>query len=599
MQSSTTATVFCPDCGTQNEDYLQRCTACDQLLDPEAAEESAKAPARPLHVRTLSIMAGLTFVALLVLQLAGQTFSMKVISAPVTGDAAAPVLETLVAEGEVTQAQAGRLLLELYINDELQARLDAGELSGEEQVAALERVRDREQAVVLGFGGFLGLLWPLLAFAGAALVTAVVTRARRHTEIVVGAAIAAAIQLGVWLFGVGFDVGAVLGGQLLMVDGKLAFAAAPVMLLGMTLFMSVLASAVVAALTYLGVQQLTGLAVCAHCDHAVSFRPHAPSACPKCHVPLRLGRKLRYSGGDAFLGELGRAAAPVTRASTGAAELLCLRCAKAYEADACPVHPYEPLVDPSREDVKLRLLDLDAQAGTQRYVKWTDGGLGIDAALAVPAPTGPQLCMACAKTYEADACPVHPHEPLLDPTREEVRLQLVEADDRARTQMSTRLMFAGAGVAVALTAALAVTLELEMSVLGGVFIGTLASLVAVATVITPKLAPPRYSRWSGEGAVDLDEFGMGAQATFWTPLRAFVMRAKQQALVMLAVVAVGAGVGAGLGVATGTTVAGLAILGAVTTLIGHAAWIWMSDTAKDVRKAASDAREAWNDPYAS
>ena len=599
MQSPTTATVFCPDCGTQNEEYLERCTACDQLLDPEAAQESAKAPARPLHGRTFGIMAGITLVVLLVLQLAGQTFSMQVISAPVTADAAAPVLEKLVADGEVTQAQAGRLMLELYINDELQARLAAGELSGEEQVAALERVRDPEQAVVLGFGGFLGVVWPLLAFAGAAFVTAIVTRARRHTEIVVGAVVAAAIQLGVWLFGAGFDVGAVLGGELLMVDGKLAFAAAPVMLLGMSLFMSVLVSVVVAALTYLGIEQLTGVAVCAHCDHRVSFRPHAPSACPKCQVPLRLSRKLRYSSGDAFLGELGSAAAPVTRASTGAERLLCLRCAKAYEADACPVHPHEPLVDPSRDDVKLRLLDLDAQAGTQRYATWTDGGLGIDAAIAAPAPTGPQLCMACAKTYEADACPVHPYEPLLDPTRDEVRLQLIEADDRARSQTSTRLMFAGAGIAVALTAALAVTLELEMSVLGGVFMGTLAGLVAVATVITPKLAPPRYCRWTGEGAVDLDEFGMGAQATFWTPLRGFLMRAKQQGLIMLAVVAVGAGLGAASAVATNNTIAGLALLGGVAALIGHSVWIWMSDTAKDVRKAAADAREAWRDPYAN
>lgn len=599
MQGPTTATVYCPDCGTQNEEYLDRCTACDQLLDPEAAEDSRKAPARQLHSRTFGLMAGVTLAVLLVLQLLGQTFSMKVISAPVTGDSATPVLEQLVDDGEVSRDQAASLALQLYMMDEMRARLAAGELSGEEEVAVRDKLRDPDQAVVLGFGGFMGLLWPLLAFAGAAFVTALVTRARRHSEIVIGAAVAAAIQLGVWLFDVGFDVSAVLGGELVMMDGKLAFAAAPMMLVGMTLFMGVLASVAVAAATYLGLQQLTGTAVCAHCDHEVSFRPHAPSACPRCHVPLNLGRKLRYTGSDAFLGELGQAAAPVTRASTGAAQLLCLRCAKAYEADACPVHPHEPLVDPSRDDVKLRLLDLDAQAGTSRYAEWTDDGLGIDATVAAPEPTGPQLCMACARTYETDACPVHPHEPLLDPAREQVRLELIAEDDRARSRMGTRLMFAGAALAVAQTVALAMALDLEMGVLAGIFTGTLAGLVAVASVITPKLAPPRFGQWTGEGAVDLDEFGMGAQATLWTPLRGFLMRAKQQALVMVAVVAAGAGLGAGAGVATDGSIAGFAVLGGVAALIGHALWIWMSDTGKGVRKAASGARKAWRDPYAS
>nr|MCH9684551.1 hypothetical protein [Deltaproteobacteria bacterium] len=592
MNDAFANTVYCPECGTQNAEDMARCISCDHLLDPLAAAESRTAPPRAVHPQTLGMMAGIVVVMLLAMTAAGLSFSMKVLPAPISLEDSARTLQQLVSDDEIDGREAASIMVSLRSAETARAMVDSSTgFRTEEQVAAEKRMRPVDQSMVLGFGSVMGFVFPLLAFGLAALFVAAVQRPRRVREIVLGAAAGVVVQLLIWLIQADFSVSAIFSGELVMLASNLGFAGSPIMLVGMTLVLGVATSAVLGLATWFALEELTGVAGCAHCGHRFSVRPHAPSECAKCKVPLSLGRRVRYRQGDAFLRELGTAHDPVTRASSGASELLCLACAKTYEADACPVHPHEPLVDPTRDEVKYQLLDLDAKGGTSRYAKWTAVGLGVDEGVVAPTPTGPLLCMACAKTYDTETCPLHPHEPLLDPSTEAVRLELIDADDRARSKMGTMLILGATGIAVLLTALVATAIDLDAGVVFIIFATLVSGLVAVASVLTPKLAPPRYLRWTGESEVDLDEFGLGAQATFLDPAREFLQMAKKRLAVMLGATAVGAGIGAGVAVAADWSVPALAVLGGLVALIGASVVLWVADTARGVKKVAADAKQ--------
>ena len=648
-----TATTYCPQCGAINEDHATHCHQCATALHDVPAPVR---PPRPFHLRTFGIAAATATILLVLARVVGLTFSLSVLAPEASISDHLRQIDTLQRDGVIERVDAESLRRQLEREHELREKLEADRLPTDEALSARERLPDKDQASVIGTGGLLGLVPPLAAMLLGAVVAVAVGRARRVLEVLAGVAIAAAIQIGTWMFAADFALGAILDGRTVL---PRSFDGPPVMLLGMTVVLGLCGAAGVAAGLPRVIELFTGKAVCVRCDHRIALRPHAPTACPKCSEPLPERKGLRYRAGDDFLAELGpaangdadrellclrcaktyRGACPThpheplldptrdevrfqlldldnqagtrrfvqwTQAGLGVdatrpvrkpvGPLLCIPCAKTVDGDQCPHHPDEPLVDPSRDDVRFRLLELDSEAGTQRYVQWTQAGLGIDAARSVDAPTGPLLCMQCAKTIDGDRCPRHPDEPLLDPSREDVRLELIAADDRARGRMGTAV------IVVAMFAAMAASFGMRLLTDDGstsimVFAGVLIALTTVGRVFVPRLAPPRFSQWTGEGQVDLDEVGMGAEATIFAPLRRAWAEMKAEALVLAIVVAAGAGIGAGVGFALDVTVGGLALLGGVVAMIGLGVVWRVRGEVRKARQAVDAVRSEWNDPY--
>ncbi|MEM6989956.1 MAG: hypothetical protein AAF721_05650, partial [Myxococcota bacterium] len=585
-----TSPLICPDCAALNDATATHCHTCHGVLTHVAAQDRTP---RPFHRRTFAFAAGISLAVVLLAQLGGVAFSLAVVPHDQSLSDTEQQLTTLVGDGKLATADASSTLAQLRADLDLRARLDSGALDSEEAMLVRDRLRPADQSVVLGMGGLVGLLPALLGMLLGGIVATAATRARRVREVALGVAAAALVQVALWVIIADFSVGALLGGALWMTGSGFGFGGAPVMLLGMTIVVAMGVASASAALLPSLLEVFTGKAVCARCDHTMALRPSPPAACPKCNEPQPERGRLRYRSGDDFLAEIGGDAAAVA-----GAELLCLRCAKTTTTGQCEAHPHEPLLDPSRDEVRFQLLELDSQAGTQRFARWTNAGLGIDAAHAAAAPTGPLLCMPCARVIEGERCPLHPEEPLLDPSRDDVRHELVAADDRARGRMGTGLTIAAFVVATLVVGGMAQLLDVGSSVVVPVFAGVLVALVTVSRVAVPKLAPPRYSQWTGEGHVDLDEFGMGAQATIFAPLRRAWKEAKAQSWVLLVAVVAGAGLGAATGVALDTSVVGLALVGVLVAFLGTLAVWSVRARVRGLREAATAAQAAWHDPYA-
>ena len=100
-----------------------------------------------------------------------------------------------------------------------------------------------------------------------------------------------------------------------------------------------------------------------------------------------------------------------------------------------------------------------------------------------------------------------------------------------------------------------------------VFAGVLVGLVTVSQVLTPRLAPPRFTRWTGQGQVDLDAFGMGAQATIFAPLRRALQRARRDALRIIGVTLGAAALGAVVAIPFGWPLPAFALLAILAALL--------------------------------
>jgi hypothetical protein len=132
-----------------------------------------------------------------------------------------------------------------------------------------------------------------------------------------------------------------------------------------------------------------------------------------------------------------------------------------------------------------------------------------------------------------------------------------------------------------------------------VFACLLVALITVGRVVAPRLAPPRFSTWTGEGRVDLDEFGMGARATIFAPLRRALARARARLLHVLLAALAGAAAGVGVAFALSWPIAAIAFAGALVAALATIAIMAAVDQARDLRGAVRDAQRAWNDPYAT
>jgi len=596
------ATTDCPACGATNEDHASVCHRCGTAIQETFASVR---PARPFHLRTFGLAAATATLLLVVARIAGLTFSLSVLPAGASLSDNLREVEALARQDAIETADVLSLRAQLEREAELRDALDADRLPADEAMSARERLPAQDQASVIGTGGVIGLVPPIAALLLGAIVATLVGRTRRIGEVLAGVGIAAAVQVGTWLFAADFSVGAIVGGRTLL---PRSFDGPVMMLLGMTIVLGMCGAAFAAGTLPRVIELFTARAVCVRCDHVIDLRPHAPEACPKCSEPLPERKGLRYRAGDDFLAELG----PARVFGDANEALLCLRCAKTY-VGACPVHPHEPLLDPTRDEVRFQLLDLDAQAGTRRFEQWTQAGLGIDAQGfggewtenspsfepgAAATPTGPLLCMRCAKTVNGERCPVHPDEPLLDPSREEVRLELIDADDRARGRMGTAVIVGAmvAALASAVGAGALTDYSGRLSVM--VFAGVLIGLVTVGKVFVPRLAPPRFSQWTGEGQINLDEFGMGAEATIFAPLREAWADIKSNAIVLAVVVAAGAGLGAGVGLAIGFGAGLFALMGGVVALFGLCVVWAVRRQIRSAKEAVEAIRTEWNDPYA-
>ena len=285
----------------------------------------------------------------------------------------------------------------------------------------------------------------------------------------------------------------------------------------------------------------------------------------------------------------------MTRASAGAERLLCTLCAKTYAADQCPTHPHEPLLDPAREDVRQRLYELDVGREAPRFAAWTRPVSEGFAATGLP--TGRVgLCMECAKTYDGPSCALHPDEPLLDPTREDVRLELIESDDRRRRVVGVRLMFAAFFIALGLGLG-ASTLIFDGELAVYLISGALAGSMAVARVLTPPLSPRRFGAWTGEGAAAGD-LEANAREELVAPLVRAARKALARARIIAAVTVAGVALGTGAALALDVPWAAGATVGGLAALLLAVVVAAVVDEAKGAATSARRAADAWKDPYA-
>ena len=115
------------------------------------------------------------------------------------------------------------------------------------------------------------------------------------------------------------------------------------------------------------------------------------------------------------------------------------------------------------------------------------------------------LCIECAKLHNpAQMCPVHPEEPLLDPDDDDVRFELMNLDDRARSRTYTRWMIGLGGLGLVLATAGYFLFKIYVNgvieafwaetigggVVGGGFIGFL---------VARKTYKPRFAQWTKDG----------------------------------------------------------------------------------------------------
>lgn len=571
---------FCGSCGGENPVEAIRCVHCSDVLDPAAQTPSAPAP--PLDAKTSAIVAAIGVLLVALLHASGLGFSMRLLPADASEAELASRMESLIEEEAIDEAAAVSLLVELASERRARAELDGGTLSEREANSLRARLPPEDQATVLGLGGVFALLPTMLAFLVAGVVGTALARARRSREVLLGLGAASIGQLLLWALSVEFDVGALASGRLLMTGPGPAFVGGPILLLCVSLVGATAASTGLSYAVGLGLEQAAGKSDCPHCGH-VFVRTRGLLQCPACTRPVASPAAAPVPSGPGGM----------TRAQTGASELLCVQCVKTYAADVCPVHPDEPLLDPAVEAVRFQLLDLDAQAGTQRFSRWT-AGMHTDAA---PSASG-GVCMECARAYDASACPVHPDEPLLDPAVEAVRIEMEDADDRHRARVGTRLMFGAFGLTAALTVGLANVLPLEGSLLVSVFAGSLLGLMAVARVLTPALSPPRFTAWTGTEATSREALAHDAKRELLEPVRrAFAQIGRRLAGFVVASLLAG-GVGAASFFALSRPV-GLGILcGAVLGALGFGGYVWAVDTRRELGEAARTVASGWRDPYA-
>lgn len=535
MPPATLKVLLCPYCSTENDPRMPQCIACEHPLDASAVEHRAL-NRRPFHWLSLGATAGVALVLVLAAWFSGLTTSLVVIEANASKVEIAQTLRPWVDSGDVTASEASSVAFDVVGNREVWQALDNDSNAMFDPQTIEEQLHPRDESLVLGVGGWRGLGIPLAAFALAGIAVASITRVRRLTEIALGCIAAGAVQLGLWFMSAGFSATAVMEGRFVLTGDGLMFEGSPVMLLGMVLIAAMGAGLLTTTATVLTLPSLTGTGACHHCAHRFSLRPKPPVNCPSCDVRLQ-EEKLRYVPEDVPAAELEVAAA---------------------QAD------------------------------------W------MDTRNPAPRPVeGPLLCTECARMYEGGQCPTHPDEPLLDPSREEVRFELAEADHRARRKLSVQLMFGGAALAMVFSFAIGWLLGGDPSIVMYVFAGTLTGAIAVANVLAPKLSPPRFSQWSGEGAVNLDEFGQGAQATIYAPLqRAFERMKRRAAWILGGTIASGLLAGT-LALIFGLSIGAIAMLGALAGLLVSlvvSSWV---DEATKVVQSARDVKKAFKDPYST
>ncbi len=558
---------------------------CSDLLDASVANTPPVAPT-PLHVRSIGIVAVAASVLLVVLTATGLGFSIRVLPAKALDEDNARRIEAMVDDEVLETGDARRLAMKLAEESAGHRLLASGSLTDTQAAALRGDLPPKDQSTVIGARGFMGVPPIVVAFLLAGVAGVVAARGRRTREVALGLAGAAAVQLTLWVFGAEFHLGAVLEGRLIMAGGGPAFTGAPVLLLLFALLFAVAAATGLAHAVGLGLDQAAGKRDCPHCGHVFAASPDLHH-CPACTRPLNVAAAPSQAGNGGM-----------TRASTGATELLCTQCAKTYAADTCPIHPNEPLLDPRRDDVRFQLLELDASAGTRRFAAWTEG-LGVVDTPAAPTRRGPGLCMACAKTYDGDVCPIHPDEPLLDPTREDVVLELVEADDRRRRRVGTQLMFGGFAAAAALSVATISALDLDSSLSISAFASAALAAMAVARVLTPILSPPRFGAWTGAAPADADAVRDDARRELLAPVKQMLRGGARRLAWFAGAALVGATAGAAVGVGLSWPAGLMALAGGLLGLLACAGAVSIGDAASEVRDAAKTLADEWKDPYTS
>ncbi|MBV1861723.1 MAG: hypothetical protein KUG77_25105, partial [Nannocystaceae bacterium] len=566
-------------CGGENPAEAMRCVHCSDVLDPTF--ETPAAPAPPMDRRIVAIVGAVAIALVVILHVVGLGFSMRLLPATAPSAELQSRMTALVDDNVLEPSEARTLTAQLAIEWATRAELKRGSLSEAQANALRERLPPEDQSTVIGVQGIFGLLPIFIAFLLAGVVGTAVARGRRVREVALGLLAASGLQFVLWMWCVEFDLAALVGGRLLMAGPGPAFTGGPVLLLAVSIIGSLAAASGLGYAVGVGLDQAQGNSDCPHCGH-VFPRSKGQLQCPSCTRPLDATPPASMSGPGGM-----------TRALTGASELLCIQCAKTYAADTCPTHADEPLLDPRRDDVRFQLLDLDTQAGTTRFTRWTEG-LGA-AGHGDTQTTNGGVCMECAKAYETPACPLHADEPLLDPSREEVRLEMEETDDRRRRQVGSWLMFGAFGLAAAANVGLANLIDLDSSLLLSSFAGSLVGLIAIARVLTPALSPPRYGRWTGSEAISGDALSHSARQELLEPLKRKLRGALAQGKRLAVVSLVGAILGAGVAFGLQWPLVLGSLLGAIAAALG---FIAIADFSTAVREGASEASKAWRDPYA-
>jgi hypothetical protein len=112
------------------------------------------------------------------------------------------------------------------------------------------------------------------------------------------------------------------------------------------------------------------------------------------------------------------------------------------------------------------------------------------------------LCVLCARLHNpADFCPVHPDEPLLDPTDDDVRFELMALDDKAKGRTYMRFGGVGAGLGFVLGIAVyygikAVAAPLAEAFRMEIVFGGLVGLLALGLLLAKLRYRPKFTEWT-------------------------------------------------------------------------------------------------------
>jgi hypothetical protein len=225
--------IFCPECGAENEEGVFRCASCNTILDA-SYEEAQATRIRPTRWVVFGVVAGITGPLVTLTYLLG----LSLVIAP-------------------------------------------------REISIFNSVTERfEPALVVFSQGSLGLvLPPLMVFVLAGLVAGLTFRGRYLREVAMGTVVGVVVQALLWVISMGSQVGLIFTSNIHIVGESSQMSGRAFLLLPFLLVIFLFAALVSSVAVWVLVEQIAGKTLCLYCRKPVPIRPKAPSHCPSCDAP--------------------------------------------------------------------------------------------------------------------------------------------------------------------------------------------------------------------------------------------------------------------------------------------------------------------------